>query len=179
VKLQSNGKASSSGLKVSNGFDWSGNAPIDPTSDSDSESEEENLTTKSTKSKGKSRAIDLTASSSSTQPQTSTEFERALLASPNSSFLWIQYMSFHLQLHEIDQARKIGRMALERINYREEEEKLNVWMALVNLEIGFGTPGTMDAVFKEAAEFNDKRTVYLRYAEALQAAGKENVSRAQ
>ena len=85
-------------------------------------------------------------------------------------------MSFHLQLHEIEKARQIGRRALEMINYREEEEKLNVWMALVNLEIGFGTDESSDKLFKEAASYNDARLVHMRYAEALHAAGKDEVS---
>ena len=119
---------------------------------------------------------DLTATAADGQPGSATEFERALLASPNSSFLWIQYMSFNLQLHEVEKARQIGRTALEKIGFREEEEKLNVWMALVNLEIGFGTEETAEKVFKEAAQYNDTRTVYERYAEALHAAGKEQLA---
>lgn len=86
-------------------------------------------------------------------------------------------MSFQLQLHEIDKARKIGRRALESIQFREEEEKLNVWMALVNLEIGFGTEQSIDKVFKEAAQYNDAKTVYFRFVDALQSAEKYEVSR--
>jgi rRNA biogenesis protein RRP5 len=85
-------------------------------------------------------------------------------------------MSFHLQLHEIEKARQIGRRALEKINYREEEEKLNVWMALVNLEIGFGNDESSEKVFKEAIQYNDSRLVHVRYAEALHVAGKDEVS---
>jgi rRNA biogenesis protein RRP5 len=84
-------------------------------------------------------------------------------------------MSFLLQLHEVDKAREVGRKALARINFREEEEKLNVWMALVNLEIGFGTPESTDKVFKEAVAHNDARSVHTRYADALAAAGKDDV----
>jgi len=85
-------------------------------------------------------------------------------------------MSFLLQLHEVDRARSIGRKALEKIALREEGEKLNVWMALVNLEIGFGTEESRDKVFKEAAQYNEAREVWVRYADALQAAGKDKVS---
>jgi len=85
-------------------------------------------------------------------------------------------MSFLLQLHEVDKARAIGRKALDKIALREEAEKLNVWMALVNLEIGFGTTESREKVWKEAAEYNDKRTVWARYADALVAAGKQAVS---
>lgn len=85
-------------------------------------------------------------------------------------------MSFQLQLHEVEKARSIGRNAIEKIAYREEEEKLNVWMALVNLEIGFGTEESREKVFKEAVQYNDARIIHFRYAEALLAAGKEEVS---
>ena len=86
-------------------------------------------------------------------------------------------MSFQLQLHEVEKARKIGRKALDKIAFREEEEKLNVWMALVNLELGFGTADSAEKVFKEAVQHNDAKTVYLRYADALSTSGKEEVSR--
>lgn len=168
-----------SALKVG-GFDWSGRAASPaPSSSSASDDEAEASTSKKTKSKSKSKAgaIDLAATApDDSRPSTISEFDRALLSSPNSSFIWIQYMSFHLQLHEIEKARSIGRRALEKINYREEEEKLNVWMALVNLEIGFGTDESSEKVFKEASGYNDARLVHMRYAEALHAAGKDEVS---
>ena len=168
-------------MAVHGGFNWSGGGSASDAEASESSREDEEgvtpIVSGSSKSKGKKRAFDdLTATAPNSRPESVTDFERALLASPNSSFLWIQFMSFQLQLHEVDKARRIGRQALERIAYREEEEKLNVWMALVNLELGFGNEESAEKVFKEAAQFNDTRTVYLRYAEALQTAGKENVS---
>lgn len=33
-----------------------------------------------------------------TQPKSSDQFDRLLLANPNSSELWIAYMAFHLQV---------------------------------------------------------------------------------
>ncbi|KAK4685994.1 rRNA biogenesis protein RRP5, partial [Tremellales sp. Uapishka_1] len=173
--------APASALEVSGGFDWTGDAAsASEASDSESESDSEIATAAlKTKTKSKSKAqgqlTDLTATAPDSQPESATEFERALLASPNSSFLWLQYMSFQLQLHEVDKARSIGRKALEKIDFREEEEKLNVWMALVNLEIGFGTQDSLDKVFKEAAQYNDAKTVWFRYADALQLAGKDDV----
>jgi rRNA biogenesis protein RRP5 len=166
-----------SALAVAGGFEWTGAAAASEASDSDEESEAE-VTTTTTKAAGKKRAVieDLTATAPDAQPESVSDFERALLASPNSSFLWIQYMSFQLQLHEVDKARSIGRLALEKIAYREEEEKLNVWMAMVNLELGFGSNESADKVFKEAAQYNDAKTVYYRYADALITAGKDEVS---
>ena len=171
--------AATRGLVVEGGFDWSGNAPATMTETSDSSSDEDDApvaSTRSVKSQGKRRAVeDLTTSAADPRPESVTDFERALLASPNSSFLWIQYMSFQLQLHEIDKARRTGRQALGKIGFREEEEKLNIWMALINLELGFGTEESAEKVFEEAAEYNDTRTIYLRYTDALQEAGKEEV----
>lgn len=183
AKPKKQATAPASTLELNAGFDWTGAAAESEQSESESEDEDDTarsaaITSASkSKSKGKTRAVeDLTATAPDAQPESSADFERALLASPNSSFLWIQYMSFLLQLHEIDKARKLGRQALEKIAYREEEEKLNVWMALVNLELGFGTEESAEKTFKEAAQYNDARTVYTRYADALAAAGKDEVS---
>jgi rRNA biogenesis protein RRP5 len=176
-------KPAASALSVSGGFDWSGRAPSPAasssshSSDDEAEAEASSSRKKSKSTKSGNGAVDLAATAiDDSRPSSISEFDRALLSSPNSSFIWIQYMSFHLQLHEIEKARQIGRRALEKINYREEEEKLNVWMALVNLEIGFGNDESSDKLFKEAASYNDARLVHMRYAEALQAAGKDEVS---
>ena len=173
--------APASALSVAGGFDWSGQAPASDAESSGSSSDDEDTAPpahSSTKSKGKKLAIDdLTATAPDSRPETAADFERALLASPNSSFLWIQYMSSQLQEQEVDKAREIGQQALSKISYREEEEKLNVWMALVNLELGFGSEESAEKVFKEAVQYNDARTVYFRYADTLQAAGKQEVSR--
>ncbi|GMK53480.1 hypothetical protein CspeluHIS016_0100660 [Cutaneotrichosporon spelunceum] len=163
-------KVSTSGPMTVGGFDWTGKADASE-SDSDSESSSD-AEAAAPKKKGKGK-VDLTADAASARPQSESEFERALLASPNSSYVWIQYMSFLLSLHEVDRARSLGRRALDRIAFREEGEKLNVWMALVNLELGFGTPESADKVFREAVQFNDGRAVYTRYVDALIAAGKD------
>lgn len=186
-KPKAKAATSAAALDVAGGFDWSGTAAqVDTADSSSSDSDEEELedavpgisaAPTSSKIKGKSRApLDLTATAPDSRPESTADFERALLASPNSSFLWIQYMSFLLQLHEIDKARRIGRQALAKIAYREEDEKLNVWMALVNLELGFGTSESAEKVFKEASQYNDARTAWMRYVEALQTAGKDEVS---
>lgn len=179
TKAKPSSKAPAPALTVSGGFDWSGRAGS-PSSSAGSESSNEEAEPSSsrrkTKSKSNAGAIDLaSAGPDDSQPSSVPEFDRAILSSPNSSFLWIQYMSFHLQLHEVDKAREIGRRALAKINFREEDEKLNVWMALVNLEIGFGTEDSADKLFKEASSYNDGRSVHLRYADALQSAGKDQV----
>jgi rRNA biogenesis protein RRP5 len=119
---------------------------------------------------------DLTGDVHTKRPESTEEFERALVGSPNSSFLWVQYMSFQLELSEVDKAREIGRRALRTINYREEDEKLNVWMALLNLENAHGTAESFDKLFKEAAQYNDAETIHLRVAAVLTQTGKNEVS---
>ncbi|KAG9043140.1 rRNA biogenesis protein rrp5 [Tulasnella sp. UAMH 9824] len=164
------------GLKLG-GFTWSGDVDIaDDQAQSDSDSSEGEAgpsTLKKTKKKGRSAIQeDLTASMHSKTPESSAEFERLLKASPDSSFLWMQYMAFQLQLSEVDKAREIGRRALEIINFREEQEKMNVWVALLNLEIAYGTPETVQGVFTEAARANDGKAIHLRMASLLDEAGR-------
>lgn len=118
---------------------------------------------------------DLTTDMHSRAPESTADFERLVLGSPNSSFLWIQYMSFQLQLSEIDKARAIGKRALDVISFREEQEKLNVWIALLNLENTYGTDDTLEAMFKDAVRHNDAKTVYLRMAAILDDTQKHEV----
>ncbi len=41
-------------------------------------------------------------------PSTAAEFERLVVGSPNSSFVWIKYMAFLISLGETDKARAGG-----------------------------------------------------------------------
>lgn len=54
----------------------------------------------------------------SVRPDSTTAFERLLLSSPDSSLLWLQYMAFHLQATEIEQARAVAERALKTISFR-------------------------------------------------------------
>lgn len=157
-------------LKIE-GFSWfSGNARSDAESDeasSDESSEEDESSKKKKRRKKKEIEQDLTADMHSQLPESNADFERLLLGSPNSSYLWVQYMSFLLQLSEIDKARETGRRAIQTISFREEEERLNVWIALLNVENVYGTEESLEAVFKDAARHNDSKTVHLRLAAIL------------
>jgi len=102
-------------------------------------------------------------------PKTADDYEKLLLASPNSSFLWIKYMAFQvcadvikmrihlilvpdwlqLSIAEIEKAREIAERALKRINFREEQEKLNIWVALMNLENKHGTNESLMQVISD------------------------------
>ncbi|RDB29525.1 rRNA biogenesis protein RRP5 [Hypsizygus marmoreus] len=170
-------------LKLSGGFQWSSGQPqADEEAGSDSSSEEsdtEGQPSKKKKRKRKEIEQDLTADMHTRTPESNADFERLLLGSPNSSYLWIQYMSFQLQLSEVDKARELARRAIRTINFREEQERLNVWIALLNLENVYGTDETLEAAFKEAARANDSKTVHLRLASILDQADKHEKAEEQ
>ncbi|XP_029285082.1 protein RRP5 homolog isoform X2 [Cottoperca gobio] len=101
----------------------------------------------------------------SLRPQDASAFERLLLASPNSSLLWLQYMANHLQATQIEQARAVAERALKTISFREEQEKLNVWVALLNLENMYGTEEGLKKVFERALQFCEPMPVYQQLAD--------------
>lgn len=156
------------------GFKWDNSVDVQPSESSSSEDEELDQKVKSKKKKmssaerrelerQKEREIrereELLASSAI--PQSVDQFDRLVLSSPDNSLVWIQYMTFHLQATEIDKARTVARRALKTINFREEDEKLNVWQAWMNLESRFGSPESLQEVFQEAVKTNDAEKVYL------------------
>ncbi|KAH8835223.1 nucleic acid-binding protein [Flagelloscypha sp. PMI_526] len=147
------------------GFNWSvANEPEDIVMSEPPSDDSEEEATHSKKKKRKVIDQDLTADLDKTVPESNSDFERVLLSSYNSSFLWIKYMSFQLQLSEVDKAREIARRAIRTINIREEQERLNVWIALLNLENVYGNDEQLNQVFKQAAAANDSKTVHLRLA---------------
>ncbi|KAI4899783.1 hypothetical protein NFI96_011797 [Prochilodus magdalenae] len=101
----------------------------------------------------------------SARPESSAAFERLLLSSPDSSLLWLQYMAFHLQATQIEQARAVAERALKTISFREEQEKLNVWVALLNLENMYGTEDSLQKVFERAIQFCEPMPVYQQLAD--------------
>lgn len=165
-------------LQLQGGFQWSaGDFDANDGSDDDSSSDEDQAEDQTKKRKRQKKQIehDLTADMHTKTPESNADFERVLLGSPNSSFLWIQYMSFQLQLSETDKAREIAKRALATINFREEQEKLNVWVALLNLENVYGTDTSLEATFKDAARHNDSKTIHLRLAAILDQSDKVQV----
>ncbi|KAF8560198.1 hypothetical protein OG21DRAFT_1401925 [Imleria badia] len=168
-KLQGGQDTDVPSLKV-DGFQWfvDDTRPYEESgfqSDSSDQSDSEEISVEKKKRKRRKEIeMDITADMQTKLPDSNADFERTLLGSPNSSYLWIQYMSFQLQLSEIDKARAIGKRAIQTIHFREEQERLNVWIALLNLENVYGTDATIEAVFKDAARHNDSKTIHLRLA---------------
>jgi rRNA biogenesis protein RRP5 len=169
----------STSLPLAGGFRWSGDVPsLIENEEADSSENESDDAEKPSKKKRRRKEIeqDLTSEMHTKTPESNADFERLLLGSPNSSYLWIQYISFQLPLSELDKAREIARRGIQTINFREEKERLNVWIALLNLENVYGTDDSLQAVFKEAARANDSKTVHLRLASIFDQAEKLEVS---
>jgi len=94
------------------------------------------------------------------------------MSSPDSSLVWIQFMAFHLQVCQYDQARAVAKRAVDRINFREEGERLNVFLAWLNLENSFGTQESLDQVLRDALQRNDEFKVYTQMADIYTKSGK-------
>ncbi|XP_061492087.1 protein RRP5 homolog isoform X2 [Rhineura floridana] len=170
-------------LKVSTSFTWEeGLSVLDATvlklreqsSDSEEEEDTESTAKKQTKKEKeleKQRAekelskLEAALMDPSRQPQTANDFDRLLLGNPDSSILWLQYMAFHLQATEIEKARAVGERALKTISFREEQEKLNVWVALLNLENMYGTEEALMKVFERATQYNEPLKVFQQLAD--------------
>uniref|UniRef100_A0AAR2JIK4 Protein RRP5 homolog n=1 Tax=Pygocentrus nattereri TaxID=42514 RepID=A0AAR2JIK4_PYGNA len=101
----------------------------------------------------------------SARPESSEAFERLILSSPDSSLLWLQYMAFHLQATQIEQARAVAERALKTISFREEQEKQNVWVALLNLENMYGTEESLQKVFERAVLYCEPMPVHQQLAD--------------
>ncbi|KAL9100926.1 MAG: hypothetical protein Q9163_003762 [Psora crenata] len=146
------------------GFDWTGGIPAlsdqSPQSQRDSESEAHQK--KQKRRKNADIMVDRTGELDVNGPQSTADFERLLLGQPNSSMLWLSYMAFQLQLGEVIRAREIAERALKTIHIREESEKLNVWVALLNLENTYGSKESLDDAFKRACEYNDSEEIHER-----------------
>lgn len=106
------------------------------------------------------RSIEENLADPNATPSNVDHFERLVMTTPNSSLAWINYMVFHMQSNEIHRARLVARKAFKKISIRDPEEILNVWLALLNLELRYGDKETFDAVFVEALQVSDPFKVY-------------------
>lgn len=156
------------------GFDWTASSVFEKRereADSSSETEEP----KDKKKKKKSRndiKQDLTGDMVSREPQSVTDFERLVLGDPNDSKLWIQYAAFQLQLGELEKAREIAERALKTIVQKEDSERRNVWVALLNMENAYGDEESLETTFKRAVQYNDAQDLHERMASIYIQSGK-------
>ena len=111
-------------------------------------------------------------------PEDVSGWERAVLATPNNSEVWLRYsgksyisyinkkfieklfLAFHIVSGEIEKARLTMNRALKKINFREQEDRLNVWKARLNLETLYGDDESLAEQFQEAKRCNDELKIY-------------------
>ena len=72
-------------------------------------------------------------------PKSVNDFERLLVADYDQSYLWIQYMAFMLENLDADAARRVAERAVKQVSMTAEDDKLNLWIAFMNLESKFGS----------------------------------------
>ncbi|KAI4120878.1 MAG: hypothetical protein LQ338_006703 [Usnochroma carphineum] len=143
-------------------FDWSGGLTLTKDQDAQSDTDAEVSQPKKKKKRKAEIQVDRTGDLDAHGPQSVADHERLLLGQPNSSVLWLSYMAFQLQLSEVNKAREIAERALRTIHIREQDEKLNVWVALLNLENTYGTEESLEAVFKRACQHCDSLDIHER-----------------
>ena len=93
---------------------------------------------------------------SDAEPHNVDDFERLVMASPHSSYVWCQYMAHYVSQREFEQSRLIAERALKKINYAETIELQNVWIAYLNLENRHGTPESLSNIFKRFVQHSDE-----------------------
>ncbi|PGH13265.1 hypothetical protein AJ80_06374 [Polytolypa hystricis UAMH7299] len=147
---------------VTDGFDWSGDATgINAKDNESSDSDSEEVTRKKKRRKAEIQ-VDRTGDLDANGPQSIADYERLLLGEPDSSLLWLKYMAFQLELSETDKAREIAERALRSISMSLDSERLNIWVALLNLENTFGGDEALEDAFKRACQNNDAQEIHER-----------------
>jgi len=63
---------------------------------------------------------------------------------------------------DIAAARKVCERAVKAISMTAEADKLNLWIAYMNLESQFGTNETLQEIVKRAIDVNDNQKIYLQ-----------------
>jgi rRNA biogenesis protein RRP5 len=185
-------------LDMNVGFDWNGTRStqshtrdqdsVDEDDSSEDEANEDELHKLNHKSRRKQaqrrqeeqdiarREIALADGTANDNPETASDFERLLASSPNSSELWIRYMAFHLTLADIPAAREVAERAFQRIEFRQEGEKLNVWCALLTLELKYGSSTCLKATIERACQHNNPKKIHLRVCEMMEKEATEKSS---
>ncbi|KAL3445564.1 hypothetical protein BJX65DRAFT_143126 [Aspergillus insuetus] len=157
----------------SSGFDWNGNAQDDEDEAMRSNSDGENEGPQKKKKHRKAEIqVDRTGELDANGPQSVADYERLLLGEPDSSLLWLKYMAFQLELGEVEKAREIAERALRTITIGQDAEKLNIWIAMLNLENTYGDDDTLEEVFKRACQYNDTQEIYERLTSIYIQSGK-------
>jgi rRNA biogenesis protein RRP5 len=168
------------GVGLSMGFDWTGRAENGPLEKLDPSSDEDRSAAPQKKRKKKSGIqVDKTGELDAHGPRSAADFERLLLGEPDSSFLWLSYMAYQLELSEVDKARGIAERAFRTIGISQETEKMNVWVALLNLENTYGSEESVEDAFQRTCQYNDAQEMHEKFASICIGSGKMEVRPSQ
>ncbi|CAL1294875.1 unnamed protein product [Larinioides sclopetarius] len=105
-----------------------------------------------------------------------SEVEALLAKFPNSSKAWMLGAVTYLKYSDVNKGKVLLRRGIKTINFREDEEKLNLWKALMNLEAYHDSRETLFATFEEALKYNDTRKIYIHMLQLLINTEKTEVS---
>lgn len=166
-------KPSRDGGLGADGFDWNGN--VEEQEDAANSDSDEDSKKKKKKNRKAEIQVDRTGDLDANGPQTVADYERLLLGESDSSLLWLQYMAFQLELGEVEKARTIAERALRTITMGQDAEKLNIWVALLNMENTYGNDDSLEEVFKRACQFNEPAEIYDRMISIYIQSGKNEV----
>jgi rRNA biogenesis protein RRP5 len=92
------------------------------------------------------------------------DIEKLYINNSISSFVWIRNISFMLHSKNLKASRDLAEKAINTISCNEENEKLNIWIAYLNLEALYGEPTQEEAfgrLFQRALRELNHKKLYL------------------
>ena len=142
------------------GFDWSGGLDRGDEPFTDGESDADASYSKQNKHRAPHIQVDLTANLDKDGAQNASDFERQLLSKGNSSLLWLQFMAFQLQFSDVAKVRELAERALGSIDIQHQDERFDVWIGYLEIELAHGNPESFDTIFQRACSHNDPQSVH-------------------
>lgn len=73
-----------------------------------------------------------------------------------------RYMAYYLRMKDPEKARGVADRGVRRISTKEDQERLNLWIAFLNFEAEFGTSQTLENTIKRALLYNDPKKVLMQ-----------------
>ena len=122
--------------------------------------------------------VDKTAALGLKDAQSHSDYERLLINQPGSSLIWLNYMSFHLQLGEVGKAREVAERAVRIITTQSkdsDEEILDIWIGFLNLELTYGDEDSLKHIFSRACQCNDPKELHHRLTSIYIKSGNHHV----
>ena len=112
-------------------------------------------------------------------PETAQDFEKLIMSSPRSSYVWLRYMAFQMSVGAYDEARSVAERALKAIPADDEDERMNVWVAYLNLENLHGKPSPREALLKlfyRATKVANPKKLHLTLAGIYDRSGQDDMA---